>query len=288
MPNMPEKIITPEKLPFYPAAILIDVDGTFFNSAHDFSPRTIELLRQYLSRTDLPKIVLCTGRHPATLIKTALPIFAELAPDSLHIVAGGAMLINAKNEILWQRVIAGATVQYICETVESLGGSFGFGNGDVFYSGQALLRERLSQLVEPSIDYRSSNEIERLEQWETPLIVINNINEAVAAFIESLSGQFSIKKMQSSRTGLPYYDLTLSGINKTTAAQKLAEIYGITPDKIIHIGDSANDMDMMTWAGLGVAMANATDDIKAVAKLVLPWNNDENGVAKFLEIILQK
>ena len=48
-------------------------------------------------------------------------------------------------------------------------------------------------------------------------------------------------------------------------------------------GDEGNDRSMIEWAGLGVAMGNATEEIKAVAKVVAPLTNDEDAVAWAIE-----
>ncbi|MBM9833037.1 HAD hydrolase family protein, partial [Enterococcus faecalis] len=44
-------------------------------------------------------------------------------------------------------------------------------------------------------------------------------------------------------------------------------------------GDEANDMSMVKWAGYGVAMGNATDELKAAADIITPMTNDEDAVA---------
>ena len=51
---------------------------------------------------------------------------------------------------------------------------------------------------------------------------------------------------------------------------------------VIAFGDAGNDIDMIRFAGLGIAMGNASDDLKAVADFITA-TNEEDGVAKFLE-----
>ena len=62
----------------------------------------------------------------------------------------------------------------------------------------------------------------------------------------------------------------------------VARKHGIEPEQIIAIGDDVNDVPMISRAGLGVAMGNARDEIKAIAKRVIGHNKDE-GLAVFLE-----
>ena len=70
--------------------------------------------------------------------------------------------------------------------------------------------------------------------------------------------------------------------SKTNAIQLLIEKYGIRQDEIIAIGDNYNDKSMIEFAGMGIAMGNAPDEIKKVANYITDTNNNE-GVAKALK-----
>jgi hydroxymethylpyrimidine pyrophosphatase-like HAD family hydrolase len=59
-------------------------------------------------------------------------------------------------------------------------------------------------------------------------------------------------------------------------------MYGITAEETICIGDNENDLSMIEYAGMGVAMGNATDVLKSVANYVTD-TNDNDGVAKAIE-----
>lgn len=71
--------------------------------------------------------------------------------------------------------------------------------------------------------------------------------------------------------------------SKGAALQKIGEIYKIDKSEMIAIGDSDNDISMLEYAGLGVAMENASDEVKAVCKYTVPSNNNEDGAAKVIE-----
>ncbi len=76
-------------------------------------------------------------------------------------------------------------------------------------------------------------------------------------------------------------NLELSGpqVDKGTGLSALASILDIAPEHVMTLGDGANDVPMLSWAGLGVAMANAVPEAKKVAD-VLTDTNDEDGAAK--------
>lgn len=73
-----------------------------------------------------------------------------------------------------------------------------------------------------------------------------------------------------------------SDTNKATAIEKLAKYYNIEPKDIIAFGDGDNDIEMLMYAGVGVAMDNAIDKLKEAANTTTK-SNKESGVAHYLE-----
>ena len=85
----------------------------------------------------------------------------------------------------------------------------------------------------------------------------------------------------------PYFlEFFSSRASKANAIAKLCEMYGITPDEVVVFGDAPNDLPMIEFAGLGVAMGNADECVKAVADMTTV-TNDEDGVAVVIEEILK-
>jgi len=73
--------------------------------------------------------------------------------------------------------------------------------------------------------------------------------------------------------------------NKAVGLEALAEVYHAGWPEITAFGDAANDIPMLKKAGLGIAMANAPDEVKRAARRVSSWTNDDNGVAREWELI---
>ena len=79
-----------------------------------------------------------------------------------------------------------------------------------------------------------------------------------------------------------YLEFVSPRATKGGAMAEIGKIYGIGRDEMIGIGDSFNDISMIEYAGLGVAVANAPDDIKAISNHITLSNN-EDGVAAVIE-----
>ena len=80
-----------------------------------------------------------------------------------------------------------------------------------------------------------------------------------------------------------YLEFNAPGINKGAGLLKLAELLGIPADETMAIGDNSNDVPMIRAAGLGVAVANASEEARAAAGYVCADDNDAGGVAEAIE-----
>ena len=71
--------------------------------------------------------------------------------------------------------------------------------------------------------------------------------------------------------------------SKSTGLEFLCALYGIARDEVIAVGDNNNDLDMISWAGLGVAMKNGLDATLREADYVTEKSNNEDGVAEVIK-----
>ena len=74
---------------------------------------------------------------------------------------------------------------------------------------------------------------------------------------------------------------------KGKAVAALAQHYGIKQSETVAFGDDLNDKDLLSWAGVGVAMGNAADEIMAVADEVC-LSNEDDGIAVWIEENIQE
>lgn len=81
-------------------------------------------------------------------------------------------------------------------------------------------------------------------------------------------------------------EIIKKGMNKAVGLKKIAYYYNIPEERIIAFGDEDNDMEMIDYAGVGVAMGNAIDGLKSIAKHVTE-TNEQDGVGAFLEEYLK-
>jgi hydroxymethylpyrimidine pyrophosphatase-like HAD family hydrolase len=92
-------------------------------------------------------------------------------------------------------------------------------------------------------------------------------------------------RLVTTRSHQLFGELTALGVSKGRALAELAQQLGIPQAAVVAIGDQENDLEMVAWAGLGLAMGNAIPALKAIANQTIP-SIDDAGVAWAIEHLL--
>ncbi|TRY17084.1 HAD family phosphatase [Tessaracoccus rhinocerotis] len=90
---------------------------------------------------------------------------------------------------------------------------------------------------------------------------------------------------EATTSGAPFVEVMAAGVNKAWGLARLCEHLGVTADEVLAFGDARNDVEMLRWAGRGLAMADADVVVKEAADGVAPANSDD-GVAQVIEDLL--
>ena len=80
-------------------------------------------------------------------------------------------------------------------------------------------------------------------------------------------------------------EVLTKGVNKAFGLEKLAQKLNIEPSEIAAIGDAANDIEMLEYAGLAIAMGNASEEVKSISDIVTD-TNENNGVIKAIDKLI--
>ena len=103
------------------------------------------------------------------------------------------------------------------------------------------------------------------------------LDDAITRIPDEVREKYTVMKSS------PYFlEILDKRVNKGTGVKSLAEVLGIEPDEIMALGDQENDIAMIAFAGVGVAMDNAIPAVKAAADFVTK-SNLEDGVAYAIE-----
>lgn len=267
--------------------IAIDIDGTLLNSQREITPRTLRAIEKAI--TAGKRVALCTGRS----LQSARAIAEQTHPEAILIFHSGALILETLNGPLLKavnlpRALAFEIILYFKEK----------GYDPLVYES---VPEGLHFWYEPP---RSDNEWQRRYiQGSGPRArqigdlsgapFVDPAQVAIAGSEEAIIRMRALLNDRWPGIGVILSRSTLGGVNwfmevvpaQVSKAQGLAVIgtaYGIDPKEMIAVGDNFNDLDMIEYAGLGVAMGNAPEAVKESADFVAP-SNDEEGVAYVIE-----
>ncbi|MNJ45084.1 Sugar phosphatase YidA [compost metagenome] len=257
--------------------VAIDIDGTLINDDHELTQGTIEVIQQ-ISQQGV-EIVLCTGRAP----KMAIPIMKEIGLTDYIITHNGAATIDVSsgeivNEFPMNTELLSKYIDYCHEHGIHYDLSTTF---DVYVEQLSKLETFKKEmyrkfLIEPQ-------ELPELEQIKQPLVKLMTAGSIEQ--IDLLCQEWPTWNVEYNivRSGEFFVDMMDKDASKGAALKALADARGFAPQQVMAIGNYYNDITMLTYAGLGVAVDNAPVEVKAAANVITATNNDEG-----VKIALQK
>lgn len=117
----------------------------------------------------------------------------------------------------------------------------------------------------------------------TKILALSEDPDIIDYLLTHLRQQYSPAELYFTKSVATFFEAAHPLVNKGTAVQYLAEeVLGLQPAQVMTIGDNFNDVEMIQYAGMGVAMDNAPNDVKAVADWVAP-DVEQHGVAAAIE-----
>ena len=256
-----------------------DIDGTLLRSDHTISPRTLDAINAAVDAG--ATFTLATGRPP----RWVHPIAEMTGHRGLAVCSNGALVIDLHDErIIDQRLhqfdTAMAAVAAIQELLPNatfaVDGPSGFGRTPDYVI--TLAGGRSDVRVAPLDDLLQGQLTKIL--FRHPDMSAEVLDQLIDVIGDNASVTFG--SMGDDLGPNTLIEIMPFGVSKATALDRIAEQRGGTADDVVAFGDMPNDVEMLTWAGHGVAMANAHPDAKAAANEVTA-SNDDDGIALVLE-----
>jgi Cof subfamily protein (haloacid dehalogenase superfamily) len=264
--------------------IAIDVDGTLLDSRGRVPDANLEAIREASSRG--VRVVIVTGRS----FYFALPAVAALPDPLLLIVHNGALTRARSGETLMRRLLARDVARGV------------LGHTRTWRDHAALLFDRPleGQMVYDRLDWTQPNrsrfkarneaillQVPALEEalGEDPIqVTFNGEVQTMRELVAELAAFPQVGEVSVSLTEYPLRDFSLVDVcrketTKGTSLARLAASLGLDRDEVLAVGDNHNDRDMLEWAGTGVVMGNAEDELKSLGFHVT-GTHDKAGLAQ--------
>ena len=282
--------------------VAIDLDGTLLNSYGEVTPRTKEQITKAVEKG--VEVVLASGRP----ISSVEDLANDLNANHYLISGNGAVVYDMhKEEIVYDNFLKKDQVLQIIKICdensiyyniytenEVLTKSLNY-NTLFYYSENTHKQEEkrtninIVDDVYSYVEKLEGNQFLKITVCDESRVVFNNIIKKLEEVpnIDILEVAHMSKKIIKNGTDevlveYCYTEITNQNVHKWAALEFIINDMGITKEEVIAIGDNVNDKEMVEGAGLGVAMGNATPEMKEIANDVVSSNN-EDGVAEVFE-----
>jgi Cof subfamily protein (haloacid dehalogenase superfamily) len=248
--------------------VAIDVDYTLIGGDLKISVETKQAIHNAIDAGC--QVTLATGR----MYRATVPFAEELGLNSPLITYDGAFVKNAKTrELYWHRPIPLEYAHQILEHLRSLGCHINaYINDEIYVECMNDKIRRYMAHVNVGANV-VGNLSDFLEEPPTKLLVIST-PEIVNEILPVLKQKFG-DKSHIVRSMPTFIEFTGKGVTKGAALATLAEDMGLLKDQVMAIGDSENDITMLSYAGIGVAVGNADDKVKEAADYITKGINGD-------------
>ncbi|SDH75719.1 hypothetical protein SAMN04487975_107179 [Planococcus glaciei] len=257
--------------------IVLDLDGTLLTDQKVISEKTKQTLKHALEAGH--QVMIATGRP----YRSSEPYYKELGLTTPIVNFNGAFVHHPLNNN-WGVHHTPISLDVVHEVVESMH-DFNFHNivaevlDDVYVHHHDEKLMDIFRFGDPSI---TAGDLRNYLKVDPTSLLIHAPYEKVGLIHDHLN-EVHAEVIDHRRWGAPWHviEIVKSGLNKAVGLDRVSKSLGISRENIIAFGDEDNDLEMIEFAGVGVAMGNAIDPLKSIANEITLTNN-EDGIAELL------
>lgn len=269
--------------------IALDLDGTLTREDKTISPYTHDVLVEAQKRG--VKVVLASGRPTNGMGYLADELGMKEYGGVVLAFNGGEITDWSNGNIIYKVSFPDDAVPILCDFARQRGLTI------MTYCGKQIYTEASGNKFVEKSAFRNRMDINVVDdflkatrEWGTlPKCMIVGEPDKLADFEQELREYvkaFPVMENVDFFRSEPYYlEIVPKGIDKGLCLAKVLEHYGMTREDLIACGDAYNDLGMIRFAGLGVAMGNAQECVKNAADYITD-SNEADGVAKVVEMFM--
>ncbi|QDP39771.1 Cof-type HAD-IIB family hydrolase [Radiobacillus deserti] len=260
--------------------IALDLDGTLLTDDKVISERTKKTVLKAKDEGHI--VVIATGRPH----RASIDYYRELGLDTPMVNFNGA-LIHHPNDHKWDALHSPLPVRTALKIVDTC---YTLGVRNVLAEVRDhIYIDRYDEELMEIFHANTQDSIIKIGSLKTELdedptsILIHPQEDHIQALRDHLDQEHA-SVIEHRKWGAPWnvIEIVRKGLSKAVGLEKIARYYNIPSNQIIAFGDEDNDLEMIEYAGVGVAMNNGIDELKKLAKHITA-SNEEDGIGIFLE-----
>lgn len=258
----------------------IDIDDTLLGPDRQISPGNAEAVRRL---TDYGvRVVLASGRSHANM----LDFHRALGLTGPLVSSQGAVVRDAENGEIWQeRFVAPEVARELIRLGFELDLDVMIYRHDGIYLQKRTTltdydqsRNAEAQILHPDLESLSDG-IHKVVWMAEPARILE---------IEPLTQMRFQSRVNATITDPEYLEMIAADADKSIGVNAVARHYDLAQDQVLAFGDGNNDVALLRWAGLGVAVSHARPSAKAAAKLIGPDGDPETALQRAIEMVLAR
>ena len=264
--------------------LVLDIDGTLTNSKKEITENTRNAIWNVMAAGH--KVVLASGRPTPGMKRYEKEL--ELAERGGYLLSfNGARIVDCESgDILYQRTLPKSAISKLYHFAKE------HGAGIITYLGDTVI-----SAFEPDeyVVYEAKiNDLPIRVEKDFPYFVDFEVNKCLmtappekAAEMEKLLQEKYGETLSIYRSEPYFVEIMPQNVDKASSLDKVLPILGVSRENSICCGDGFNDLSMIKYAGLGVAMGNAQEAVKEAADYITA-TNDEDGLVEVIERFINK
>lgn len=255
--------------------LAVDLDDTLLNEKSEVSEANKRAIQEAVARGVI--VTIATGR----MFESAQKIAGEIGLDVPLIAYNGALVESAiSEEVLMKTCVDEDAAAAVLDMFREKGWYIQLYRNDTLYVDTATDDTRDYERRVKTKAVEIGDELYRNPQDILKMLAVNDADKL--DYVEEVVQTTFRGKVFAPRSRPRLLEIVNAKVNKGEALRFVAEKFGIKREEVMAIGDSNNDVAMLEYAGIGIAMANASDRVKEVAQAITA-SNEEDGVAKAIE-----
>lgn len=264
--------------------LVLDLDGTLTNSRKELTEPTRKALMEI--QEDGKKIVLASGRPINGIVPLAEKLALSRYGGYMLSFNGARITACATGEIVYNRVLPREVIAPIFEIVK------GYPDVDILtYDNELILSGLKANEYTEKESFINKMKIVPVDDFAARLTFpVNKLlipgNPSVLEELMPVIQKRFHKLLNIYRSEPFFLEIMPQNIDKAYSLQKLLNSIGLTADSMICCGDGYNDVSMIEYAGLGVAMENAQPIVKETADFITK-SNDDDGILHVINTFLR-
>jgi 5-amino-6-(5-phospho-D-ribitylamino)uracil phosphatase len=238
--------------------IAFDLDGTLMSEDHTVSVANQTWIRH--AQAAGIKITIATGRQRNSIVENLISLLNITVPV---VTLNGSEIWSADKKLIFRCQFTAEDVRILGKIIQECDATY-----LAFHPSRQVTENALHQSLAQ-------------DTW-LKLVFFSDHPEVLTRVRHQLEthGQFELSSSHSNNL-----EVNPKGISKATGLAVVCEELQISSDEVVVMGDGWNDVQMLAWAGLGIAMGNATQEVKSIANRVTDTCHND-GVAKAIERLL--